>query len=62
MGATEDDTGGTSSGSAYFFTDVTGINIVCSSPIPCPADIIGDDRLVNVTDLLALLAAWGACP
>lgn len=62
VGAPEDDTGGTGSGSAYFFTDVTGINIVCSFPVPCPADIIGDDRLVNVTDLLALLAAWGVCP
>ena len=37
----------------------------CVPPIPvsssCPADIIADSR-VNVTDLLALLAAWGACP
>ena len=28
---------------------------------PCPADITGDTN-VNVTDLLDLLAAWGACP
>ena len=27
---------------------------------PCPADIT-DDGLINVTDLLALLAAWGPC-
>lgn len=27
---------------------------------PCPADIT-DDGLINVSDLLALLAAWGAC-
>ena len=34
-----------------------------SIPVPpsCPADITGDTN-VNVTDLLALLAAWGACP
>ena len=30
-------------------------------PGPCPADNTGDGN-VNVTDLLALLAAWGACP
>ncbi|MCH7547350.1 MAG: hypothetical protein IID30_13195 [Planctomycetes bacterium] len=30
-------------------------------PDPCPADTNGDGN-VNVTDLLALLAAWGACP
>jgi spore coat protein A len=28
---------------------------------PCPADI-NDDRTVDVTDLLDLLAAWGGCP
>ncbi|MCH7547862.1 MAG: hypothetical protein IID30_15800, partial [Planctomycetes bacterium] len=37
----------------------------CPPPIPvppsCPADI-NTDTNVNVTDLLALLAAWGACP
>ncbi|MCH7545703.1 MAG: hypothetical protein IID30_04790 [Planctomycetes bacterium] len=27
----------------------------------CPGDISGEG-IVNVTDLLALLAAWGACP
>jgi len=29
--------------------------------LPCPADINGDGA-TNVTDLLALLAAWGPCP
>ena len=28
---------------------------------PCPTDSNGDGT-VNVTDLLALLAAWGPCP
>ena len=28
---------------------------------PCPTDTNGDGD-VNVTDLLALLAAWGPCP
>ena len=32
-----------------------------SSPTRCVADI-SCDGMVNVTDLLALLAAWGACP
>ena len=30
-------------------------------PDPCPADI-DDDGTVGITDLLALLAAWGPCP
>ena len=30
-------------------------------PASCPADINSDTN-VNVTDLLALLGAWGACP
>ena len=32
---------------------------------PCPWDIAGDggpDDVVNLDDLLALLANWGACP
>ena len=31
------------------------------SELPCSADTSGD-RQVNVTDLLSLLGAWGACP
>jgi hypothetical protein len=31
------------------------------SSIPCPADFDGDG-LVNISDLLDLLAAWGGCP
>jgi hypothetical protein len=27
--------------------------------LPCPADIVNDDNLVDVSDLLALLSAWG---
>ncbi|MCI0365722.1 MAG: hypothetical protein L0219_17820 [Phycisphaerales bacterium] len=30
-------------------------------PNPCSADISSDD-IVNVTDLLAVISAWGACP
>ncbi len=29
--------------------------------VPCPADLDGDN-VVDVVDLLALLAGWGACP
>ena len=49
------------------YTDGGGneFNVGCALPIPvppsCPADI-NNDTNVNVTDLLALLAAWGACP
>ena len=48
------------------YTDGGGNSLLyCPPPIPvppsCPADISGDTN-VNVTDLLALLAAWGACP
>ena len=39
--------------------DVDGIPDECFAS--CPADNTGDGN-VNVTDLLALLAAWGACP
>jgi len=41
--------------------NVNGIPDECEVAPACPADISGDG-LVNVTDLLALLAAWGACP
>jgi len=43
------------------FTNNAGISgtVVVSGPQPCPADCSGvGDGLVNVTDLLALLAAW----
>ena len=48
------------------YTDGGGNSLLyCPPPIPvppsCPADNSGDGN-VNVTDLLALLAAWGACP
>ena len=48
------------------YTDGGGNSLQhCSPPIPapdpCPADV-NDDSIVNVTDLLALLAAWGVCP
>jgi len=36
------------------------LNVACSGVSPCPADTDGD-TVVDVTDLLALLAAWGAC-
>ena len=29
--------------------------------IPCPADITGDGQ-INVSDLLAVISAWGVCP
>ena len=41
-------------------TNDNGIPDTCESA-PCPADINVDTN-VNVTDLLALLAAWGSCP
>ena len=41
---------------------VNGIRALLLTPIDsCPADIDGDGA-VNVTDLLAVLAAWGECP
>jgi len=36
-------------------------NVVVQFPEPCAADITGNDGLVNVFDLLDLLAAWGMC-
>ena len=44
------------------FTNNAGISgtVVSGGPLPCPADCSGvGDGSVNVTDLLALLAAWG---
>lgn len=41
-----------------------GVNCSAISLIPapaCPADVTGDGS-VNVTDLLAVIGAWGACP
>ena len=36
--------------------------ITCApTPRPCPADINGDQQ-VNVSDLLSVINAWGACP
>ena len=48
------------------YTDGGGNSLLyCPPSIPlpdtCPADI-NTSGAVNVTDLLALLAAWGACP
>ena len=49
------------------FTNGGDVSLVyCAPPKPqsaaaCPADI-NTSGTVNVTDLLALLAAWGACP
>jgi hypothetical protein len=47
-----------------------GVNSGCAGAAcepagaPCPADVAppGGDGVVNVPDLLALLAAWGSCP
>ena len=50
VGAHLDDDNGSNSGSMYLF----------ECPL-CPADTNGD-KSVNVTDLLAMLAAWGFCP
>ena len=50
VGAHLDDDSGSNSGSMYLF----------ELPV-CPADT-NCDNSVNVTDLLALLAAWGSCP
>lgn len=30
--------------------------------LPCPADVVGGDAVVNVEDLLAVINAWGDCP
>ena len=43
------------------FTNNEGVSgtVQPSGPLPCPADCSNGDGSVNVTDLLALLAAWG---
>ena len=48
-------------GGAVFTNNANASGTVQSSggPLPCPADCSNGDGLVNVTDLLALLAAWG---
>ena len=48
-------------GGAVFTNNADASGTVQSSggPLPCPADCSNGDGLVNVTDLLALLAAWG---
>ena len=40
-------------------TDDTTLTILIEAPPPCPEDVNGDD-VVNVLDLLAVIAAWGA--
>lgn len=49
------------SGGAVFTNNANASGTVQSSggPRPCPADCSNGDGSVNVTDLLALLAAWG---
>jgi len=58
-----------SDGSQTFFIRIGGaegatgsgiLEITCEET-PCPADIAGDDGVVNVSDLLSLLGAWGPC-
>ena len=50
VGARRDDDAGGDSGSAYVFEDLA----------PCPADVNGD-RVVNLSDLLEIINAWGEC-
>ena len=49
------------SGGGVFTNNANASGTVQSSggPLPCPADCTNGDGSVNVTDLLALLAAWG---
>lgn len=49
------------SGGGVFTNNANASGTVQSSggPLPCPADCSNGDGLVNVTDLLALLAQWG---
>jgi hypothetical protein len=39
-------------------TDGDGIGDACEPPPPCPADVSGD-LVIDVNDLLAVIAAWG---
>jgi hypothetical protein len=52
------DLAGDSSGSEVYYDD---ISLTRSEGTPCPGDI-DEDGDVDTADLLALLAAWGACP
>ena len=54
---TEDATGGRPPEWNQIFHDARNTNSV---PFACPADLDGD-RFVGISDLLALLAAWGPC-
>jgi hypothetical protein len=44
-----------------------GIGVTCATPNvctggpPCPADV-NNNGVVNIQDLLAVIAAWGNCP
>lgn len=40
--------------------DLNGDGVIDTCPLPCTSDI-NADGLVNVTDLLAVIAAWGEC-
>ena len=50
-----------------FISGLTCSNVDCSAAV-CPwgtddeAADINDDGVVNVTDLLSIIDAWGACP
>jgi len=43
------------------YTDEGGNDFADTCPTPCVADL-DDDGVVGLTDLLAVLAAWGSCP
>ena len=38
-----------------------GVPDECEGTLSCLADVDGNDGMVGVTDLIALLAAWGDC-
>ena len=64
IGSQFDNDNGFGSGSVLIYRR-SGVNWVEEvgqvAPAPCPAEITGD-MTVNVTDLLAMLAAWGPNP
>ena len=48
----------------YVAGEFQGLGILCEDVI-CPTDCLGDlngDDIVNVTDLLEIISAWGSCP